>query len=122
MTLQFIGEAGVYLPAIDAVKFTALTAGSHIDCYATRSALAAVGCSREDPPRRLLLKFDDNRLSMEIAAIIKYRRSTRPLSAVHIEAEDLRPLEPSAVRAAAPAAAAKLRGDGASPLERIPGR
>jgi hypothetical protein len=101
MTLQFIGEAGIYLPAIDAIKFTALTAGSHIDCYATRSALTAVGCALEDPPRRLLQKFEENRLSMEIAAIIKYRRSTQVLTAVRIEAQDLRPLEPSAVRSAA---------------------
>jgi hypothetical protein len=118
MTLQFIGEAGIYFPAIDAIKFTALTVGSHIDCYATRSALAAVGCTLEDPPRRLLHKFEENRLSMEIAAIIKYRRSTQPVTVVRIEAADLRPLEPSSVRSISRPAVVQMRAGEAQAADR----
>ena len=96
MSLQFLGESGVYLPQKDAIRITALTVGSHIGCFATRSALEAIGCTREDPPRKLIDRFEQNRLLFEIAAMIKYRRSTNPkVSVLHISDEDLRNLEPA---------------------------
>jgi hypothetical protein len=96
MSLQFLGETGVYLPQKDAIRITALTAGAHIGCFATRSALSAIGCSRDDPPRKLVDRFEQNRLSFEIAAMIKYRRSTNPkVSALLISDEDLKTLEPA---------------------------
>jgi len=103
MSLQFIGETGVYLPQKDAIRITALTVGAHIGCLATRSALAAIGCSREDPPRALVDRFEQNRLLFEIAAMIKYRRSTNPkVSTLLISDEDLKSLEPAPRDAPAP--------------------
>jgi hypothetical protein len=96
MSLQFIGETGVYLPQKDAIRITALAVGAHIGCLATRSALEAIGCTREDPPRTLIDRFEQNRLLFEIAAMIKYRRSTSPkVSTLLISDEDLKSLEPT---------------------------
>jgi hypothetical protein len=96
MSLQFIGETGVYLPQKDAIRITALTVGAHIGCFATRSALSAIGCTRNDPPHLLVDRFEQNRLLFEIAAMIKYRRSTnRKVSTLLISDEDLKTLEPA---------------------------
>jgi hypothetical protein len=112
MSLQFIGETGVYLPQKDAIRITALTVGAHIGCLATRSALSAIGCTRDDPPRVLVDRFEENRVLFEIAAMIKYRRSTHPnVSTLLISDEDLKTLEPAPRDAAAmtPASAAAPR-------------
>ncbi len=102
MSLQFIGETGVYLPQKDAIRITALAVGTHIGCFVTRSALNAIGCSRGDKPRALVDRFEEHRLLFEIAAMIKYRRSTNPnISSLLIDAVDLKVLEP-ARRDAAP--------------------
>jgi hypothetical protein len=96
MSLQFLGETGVYLPQKDAIKITALTVGAHIGCLATRSALEAIGCTREDPPRKLVDRFEQNRVLFEIAAMIKYRRLTNPkVSTLLISDADLKSLEPA---------------------------
>lgn len=96
MSLQFLGETGVYLPRKDAIRITALTPGTHIGCLATRSALRAIGCTPDDPPRKLIDRFEQNRLLIELAAMIKYRRSTAPkLSTLLIGEEDLKTLEPA---------------------------
>ena len=106
MSLQFLGETGVYLPQKDAIRITALAVGTHIGCFATRSALNAIGCSRGDTPRAMIDRFEENRLLFEIAAMIKYRRSTNPnVSSLLIEDADLKLLEP-ARRGAAPRASA----------------
>ncbi len=112
MSLQFVGETGVYLPQKDAVRITALTVGAHIGCFATRSALSAIGCTPDDPPRKLVDRFEQNRLLFEIAAMIKYRRSTNPkVSTLLISDEDLKTLEPAPRRVPAmtPASAAAPR-------------
>jgi hypothetical protein len=89
MSLQFLSEVGVYVPRRDAVKFTALTSSSHIPCYITRSALAAIGCTVSDSPIELVERFQENRLTVEIAAMIKYRRSTARPRSLDIGGEDL---------------------------------
>jgi hypothetical protein len=90
MALQFLSEVGVYVPRRDAVKFTAMTsASSHIACYTTRSALAAIGCTVGDSPIELLERAQENRLSIEIAAMIKYRRSTAKPRSLDIGGDDL---------------------------------
>ena len=96
MSLQFLGEMGVYFPDRDAISITALTPRAHIRCFATRSALTAIGCAPDDPPETLLDRFEANRLSIEIAAMIKYRRSTAPhIRMLTIDREDLGVLEPA---------------------------
>jgi hypothetical protein len=90
MALQFLTEVGTYVPRRDAIKFTAVTdASSPIACYTTRSALAAIGCTVRDSPIELLERFRENRLSIEIAAMIKYRRSTIKPRSLEIGGEDL---------------------------------
>ena len=116
MSLQFVGETAVYLPQKDAIKITALTPGAHIGCLATRSALSAIGCRREDTPRDLVERFEENRILFEIAAMIKYRRSTNPnVSTLVISDEDLKTLEaaprpaPAAMSLASATAPRKVR-------------
>ena len=89
MSLQFLSEAAVYVPRRDAIKFTAHTPSAHISCYTTRSALAAIGCTSADSPIELVERFQENRLSIEIAALIKYRRSTSKPRSLEIGGEDL---------------------------------
>ena len=96
MSLQFIGETGVYLPQKDAIRITAITGNAHIGCLATRSALSAIGCTRADTPRDLVERFEQNRVVFEIAAMIKFRRSTNPkVETIVISDEDLKTLEPA---------------------------
>ena len=89
MSLQFPSETGVYVPRRDAIKFTALTPSSPIPCYMTRSALAAIGCTTSDTPIKLVERFQENRLTVEIAARIKYRRATAKPRARDSSGEDL---------------------------------
>lgn len=89
MALQFLSADGVYVPRRDAIKFTALTPSTHISCYTTRSALAAIGCTAGDSPIELVERFRENRLTIEIAAMIKYRRSTTKPRSLEIAEEDL---------------------------------
>jgi hypothetical protein len=89
MALQFLSEVGVYIPRRDAIKFTALTPSAHISCYTTRSALTAIGCTTSDSPVKLIERFQENRLTIEIAAMIKYRRSTTKPRSLDIAEEDL---------------------------------
>ena len=100
MSLQFVGEMGVYFPDRDAIRITALTPRAHIGCFATRSAL---GCAPNDPPQKLIDRFEANRLAIEIAAMIKYRRSTLAhVKSLTIDRDDLGVLEPKPAAVALP--------------------
>jgi hypothetical protein len=72
MTLQFIGDAGVYIPEADAVKTTAVHGGVSIACYVRRSALVALGCRPYDDPAALLAAFERHRGRTEMAAVKKF--------------------------------------------------
>jgi hypothetical protein len=89
MSLQFIGDAGVYLPERDAVKITAIVGDSAIDCFVNRSALEALGCRPTDPAPQILENFEAHRLDCEIAAMVKFRRATAKLLCVEVTAADL---------------------------------
>jgi hypothetical protein len=91
MSLQFIGDAGVYLPDRDAVKITAIAGDSVIDCYVTRSGLDALGCNGES--LNILRTFETRRLDCEIAAMVKFRRATAKVLALEINAADLAVVE-----------------------------
>ena len=93
MALRFIGEVGVYFPDRDAIKIVALDGASPIDCYVTRSALEAVGCTWADTAESLVARFQQNRITIELAAMIKHRRSTSIGGLLVIEAMDLDGLE-----------------------------
>lgn len=87
MSLQFIGDAGVYFPERDAVKVTAI-AGDSV-CYVTRSALEAIGCKPTDEAQHIVGQFEKRRLDCEIAAMVKFRRATAKLLSMEITAADL---------------------------------
>jgi len=93
MSLQFIGDAGVYLPNRDAVKVCALAGDKALDCYVTRSALEAIGCKPSDQPADILRKFEDRRIDCEIAAIVKFRRATGAMLEIQIVAADFAVLD-----------------------------
>ena len=97
MLLRFLGEAGIYLPDRDSIKFTALSGGDALDCYVTRSVLEVIGCGAKDPTDRLVARFQQNRPLIELAATAKYERS-RPGSAIELEAKDLQGLSQDLTR------------------------
>jgi hypothetical protein len=94
MSLQFIGDAGIYLPERDAVKITAIAGDSAVDCYITRSALDAIGCSSAEA-LDIQKKFEARRIDCEIAALVKFRRATAHVSMLEITAADLATVERS---------------------------
>jgi len=94
MSLQFIGEVGVYLPDEDAVKITAIAGDSAITCIVTRSALDAIGAASAEP-WQIVKIFEARRIDCEIAALVKYRRATTKLQTLEITAADLAAIEGS---------------------------
>lgn len=89
MSLQFIGETGVYFPDKNAVKITAIDGDRIIDCYIEQSALDALSKGSSRDPLEIVRRFDARRLDCEIAAMVKFRRSTAPVLVLEITAADL---------------------------------
>lgn len=94
MSLQFIGEAGIYFPERDAVKIIAIAGDSVVDCYVTRSALNAIGCVSSQL-REILRTFEARRIDCEIAALVKFRRATTKVVTLEVTAADLAVFERS---------------------------
>jgi Protein of unknown function (DUF1488) len=88
-SLQFIGEMGVYLPSRDAVKITALDGDRVVDCYAMRSALEAVGGAPGVQETEITRAFERCRDTIEIAAMVKYRRALARTAELKVEAADV---------------------------------
>jgi 2-C-methyl-D-erythritol 4-phosphate cytidylyltransferase len=95
MSLTFIGEVGVYLPARDAIKIVATDGDRIVDCYVRRSALNAIGCPQIAFHSELISHFQRNRDTIEIAAMVKYRRALKAPVELQIEAVDLAPVLPA---------------------------
>lgn len=106
LLLRFLGEAGIYLPDRDAIKFTALSGGDALDCFVTRAALEVIGCAAEDVPAALVVRFQQNRALLELAATAKYQRSPAG-SVITLEAADLQDLSQDLTRQLAPSRPAK---------------
>jgi hypothetical protein len=87
MTLQFIGDAGIYVPKSDAVKITAVHGGAPVTCYVKRSALVALGCHPTDDPATLLEVFARHRERAEKIAARKFARSH--FAEITVSAEDV---------------------------------
>lgn len=100
MSLQFIGDAGIYFPERDAIKIIAFDGESSIECFVVRSALAAIGCRLSDQPRQIARKFEARRLDCELAATIKFRQAIEKLRSLEITAADLAVVERFARRLA----------------------
>jgi hypothetical protein len=99
--LRFLGEAGIYFPERDAIKFTALSGGDALDCFVTRSALEVIGCTTRDRTEALIARFQQNRALMELAATVKYQRSPAG-SVIELEAGDLHGLSQDLTRRLTP--------------------
>jgi hypothetical protein len=99
--LRFLGEAGIYFPDRDAVKFTALSGGDALDCFVTRSALEVLGCTAQDRTEALIARFQANRALIELAATVKYQRSPAG-SVIELEAGDLQDLSQDLTRRLTP--------------------
>jgi hypothetical protein len=95
MSITFIGDECVYLPARHAVKIRAVDGERIIDCYVTRSALDVIGCPYDDGPD-VIRCFQRERDTVEIAAMVKYRRALAPTTEINIEASDLAFILPAA--------------------------
>jgi hypothetical protein len=96
MGINFIGEAGVYLPARDAIKITAVDGERVVDCYVRRSALDAIECPGLDAGPELIRHFQKHRDTVQVAAMVKYRRALTPPTELDIEAADLVAVLPAA--------------------------
>jgi hypothetical protein len=99
--LRFLGEAGVYFPDRDAIKFTALSGGDALDCFVTRSALEVIGCVAGERPATMIARFQQNRALLELAATVKYQRSPAG-SIIELEAGDLQDLSQDLTRRLTP--------------------
>jgi hypothetical protein len=99
--LRFLGEAGIYLPDRDAIKFTALSGGDALDCFVTRSALEVSGCTAGAGPRTKDARFQQSRALLELAATVKYQRSTAG-SLIELQAGDLQDLSQDLTRRLTP--------------------
>jgi hypothetical protein len=74
MSLQFIGDYGIFLPGRDAVGCAALDRNRLVRWYTTRSALEKLGGARSATTGDLVDRFERNRRLLERAAEIKYRK------------------------------------------------
>jgi hypothetical protein len=74
MSLQFIGDYGIFLPGRDAVGCAALDRNRLVRWYTTRSALEKLGGTRAASSIDLVDRFERNRRLLERAADLKYRK------------------------------------------------
>ena len=90
MSLQFIGDYGIFLPGRDAVGCAALDRNRLVRWYTTRSALEKLGGSRSGTTLDLVDRFERNRRLLERAADIKYRKGKMERDgSIRIELADL---------------------------------
>ena len=90
MSLQFIGDYGIFLPGRDAVGCAALDRNRLVRWYTTRSALEKLGAPRTSNTGDLVDRFERNRRLLERAAEIKYRKGKLERDgSIRIELADL---------------------------------
>jgi hypothetical protein len=90
MSLQFIGDYGIFLPGRDAVGCAALDRNRLVRWYTTRSALEKLGAPRTSNTVDLVDRFERNRRLLERAADIKYRKGkVERDGSIRIELADL---------------------------------
>jgi hypothetical protein len=68
MTLEFVGEVGIYLPWEDGIKLTAISDGKLREYIVTHTALIAAGANPTMDPEALLRFFEKCRPVFEAAA------------------------------------------------------
>jgi len=89
MSLQFIGDYGIFLPGRDAVGCAALDRNRLVRWYTTRSALEKLG-GLSGNNVDLVDRFERHRRILERAAEIKYRKGkVERDGSIRIELADL---------------------------------
>jgi hypothetical protein len=90
MSLQFIGDYGIFLPGRDAVGCAALDRNRLVRWYTTRSALEKLGGAHSATTVDLVDRFERNRRLLERAAELKYRKGkVERDGSIRIELADL---------------------------------
>lgn len=90
MSLQFIGDYGIFLPGRDAVGCAALDRNRLVRWYTTRSALEKLSGSQSPNTGDLVDRFERHRRLLERAAELKYRRGkVERDGSIRIELADL---------------------------------
>lgn len=91
MSLQFIGDYGIFLPGRDAVGCAALDRNRLVRWYTTRSALEKLGGdSRSANTMDLVDRFERHRRILERAALLKYNKGKIERDgSIRIELDDL---------------------------------
>ena len=90
MSLQFIGDYGIFLPGRDAVGCAALDRNRLVRWYTTRSALEKLGGSNSTGNMDLVDRFERHRQLLERAADMKYRKGKIERDgSIRIELDDL---------------------------------
>ena len=90
MSLQFIGDYGIFLPGRDAVGCAALDRNRLVRWYTTRSALEKLSGSGSADTADLVDRFERHRRLLERAADIKYRKGkVERDGSIRIELADL---------------------------------
>jgi hypothetical protein len=91
MSLQFIGDYGIFLPGRDAVGCAALDRNRLVRWYTTRSALEKLGGDSRSPNTMDLVdRFERHRRILERAALLKYNKGKIERDgSIRIELDDL---------------------------------
>ena len=90
MSLQFIGDYGIFLPGRDAVGCAALDRNRLVRWYTTRSALEKLGGAGSGNTVDLVDRFERHRQLLERAAALKYRKGkVERDGSIRIELADL---------------------------------
>jgi hypothetical protein len=90
MSLQFIGDTGIFLPGRDAVGCAALDRNRLVRWYTTRSALETLSGTHSDNSGDLVDRFERHRRLLERAAELKYRKGkVERDGSIRIELADL---------------------------------
>jgi hypothetical protein len=90
MSLQFIGDYGIFLPGRDAVGCAALDRNRLVRWYTARSALEKLGGPGASNIGELVDRFERNRQLLERAADLKYRKGkVERDGSIRIELADL---------------------------------
>jgi hypothetical protein len=90
MSLQFIGDYGIFLPGRDSVGCAALDRIRLVRWYTTRSALEKLSGSGTSNTGELVDRFERHRQLLERAAELKYRKGkVERDGSIRIELTDL---------------------------------
>lgn len=87
--MRFVEGAGIYLPDRDAIGVTAVDGSRIIQCYVVRSALNLVGGAGISDGLELARCFEEHRIHIELAAMLKHGLSAGTSAIIEVTGVDL---------------------------------